>query len=867
MLRKRKQNLIPLLAMTAIASFSACTREAINKPLTDAAITIGPSSKDVVLNLAPPSANEIKKSLQMNGAVSSADYFRTAELLQEIAKEDNNENLSRYAKGMVSSFYENRNNFTQSSFSQSLYITAMVGEAEPLIHEQLAKILIQLGDGKTKITKLLEKSSGSYPWPQQSHTLPELVSTADKYVNWLLTQMPKQGIAPELAKPAIAAIREEYSKLRPRIIRHTQKFHGSQNIKEGVKNLKELMGEFAIESGPEQEKDLAKALDLDKAIEDTKTSGQALNLLIKLWRAVPPEDREATFKPASPEIYEFLNGKSDAALDCLLAPVCINPLLLAAQVVVMGKLEEYGVEKLKLQMSQAILTSIKDSVIETALKELPKIPFMIRDEMDKEIGKFLALIDTVRNDTITFARKNAENWSKTELAQLIPGVEAANVNVSLQNGRYKVAAEKNSTATAPGAIQTGAETLGVSLSITHKFLPTEKQKQRSALVGSLVKLLAMGGFRSPGGASYSSYAMAMDGPRNKFHNLKTVLGDESSFAVPDAFQVKPDLAMDRVRASANSSVAAQAELLRGVSAQIKYLRDWEKNEFDEVLSSVQVEDLAPDVPKGAVNESAFPKRLLFALAVGNAAIQLQNITKNLSPAFLILPEGEFLWGNQYREISEGKVSAVAGMVNIENGKRGTVVRTVDIARYILAMDAFLDATEGVENTNSEPLLEKSGDDSSVIDQLTEARKYLRLFMMGLTNYLVYVAQDKDGGFHGYHILKPGVGTERVPDGRILQDQALAIRALSVSAKRLKMGIYSWAALDGYYFLNRSFWDSKNQFYVSKVGQGGNKIGTPNLLEVANTIRALRELQGFMPLGSRVQWQKIERPWTQALDSL
>lgn len=852
-----------ILLLLALAALPACTRKVENKPLVDAVVTIGPSAKDTVLKLTGPSAGDARKQLMLQGSMSSADYFRAAELLQDIAAADNNANLAKYAKGMVSSFYENPANFTKSSFAQSLYLHAMVGEAEPIVQEQLNTISRQLSDGKIKLTKLLEKSATEYPWPSEANTLPELVSTTDRYVNWLLTQVPKLGLAPELARPAAAAIREEYSSFRPRALKAARKFQESPDIRSAVANLRELLEAFKISSDEKQEKDLAKALELATQIENTKTSGQALNLLIVLWRSVPPENREATFKPVSPEIYEFFNGKSEASLDCLMAAVCPNPVLLVAQAVVMGKLEEYGIEKLKTQIHDAVRDEIKKSAKDAALVALPTLPIIVRDEMNKELGKYLALIDTVKKDTLGFARRNAENWSKTELNQQIPGVEAGAVTVTQANGRYKVESEKP----VAGMVTTGAETLGMSLTIAHKFLPSDRTKLRATMVGAVSKLLAMGGFRNPGGNSYASYAIAMDGPRTKFHNLKTVLGDQSSFAVPDSFSVNAALNMDRAKAAANSSVAAQAELLRGISAQIKFLRDWEPNEFDQHLSNVQVEDLAAEIPKGSINESLFPKRLLFALAVGNSAIQLQNIIKNLSPAFLILPEGEFLWGNQYQEISEGKVSAVAGLVNIENGKRGTIVKTADVARYILALDAFLEATEGVENTKAEPLLEKGEGGSSVIDQLIDARKYLRLFMMGLTNYLVYQAQDKDGGFHSFHILKPGKGVERAPGVRNLQDQALAIRALATSAKRLQMGVYSWSALDAYYFLNRAFFDQKQQFYAAKISQKGERLGAANLLEIAGTIRAIRELQQFMPAGSAAQWRQIERPWTRAMDSL
>lgn len=859
---KNGKALLPIAAMLIL---SACTRSAEQKALEDAPLTVGPAAKDVALTLVPPATGQLRKHLELHGAYSTADYFRAAEVLQEIAREDNNESLSRYAKGMVAAFYEDRGNFTQAPFAKSLYIAAMVGEAEPVVKEQLVVVGKQIQDARSKLTIALERSVTEYPWPKEAAGFDELLVAADKYLNWLLAKIPTLGLEESLIRPTAGAIREEYAKFRPMVEKLANKIHDSTRIPEAVDGLESAFATLDVAPTDAQKNQLRDARQLGAMVDGVEDALDALRLIVKVWRMVPEADRESAFKPTAPELYDFLNGKSEASLDCLTAPVCINPVLEAARVFgILPKLREYGPKKIAGEIEQAVLKFLKRAVVVAALEWLPGAPIAVRDRMNKEIANYQALIATVQKDTLGYARKNAESWAKTELNQQIPGVEAANVNVTAQDGRYKVSAEKP----VAGAVATGAETLGVTLSVTNKFLPSDKQKLRAVLVGSMVKLLAMGGFRMPGGESYASYSIAMDGDRGKFHNLKTVLGDAASFAVPDSFLVKPDLTMERGKTEATSSITAQAELLRGISAQIKMLRDWEPNEFDHALAGVQVEDMAPEIPKGAVNESVFPKRLLFALAIGNSAIQLQNVTKLLSPAFLMLPEGKFLWGHQYREIGEGKISAVAGLVNIDRGNRGTVVKTADIARYILALDAFLDATEGIEATKSEPLLEKGADGTSVLEQIVEARRYLRLFMMGLTNFLVYVAQDKDGGFQSFHVLKEGKGVERAPSARMLLDQALAIRALGVSAKRLNMGLYSWAALDGYYFLNRVFWDQKFQFYAAKVGaKTDTKYGQPGLLEIAATIRAVREIEPYMPAGSQAQWAKIERPWTKALDAL
>src|SRR5690606_22713616 len=215
--------------------------------------------------------------------------------------------------------------------------------------------------------------------------------------------------------------------------------------------------------------------------------------------------------------------------------------------------------------------------------------------------------------------------------------------------------------------------------------------------------------------------------------------------------------------------------------------------------------------------SAFPKEIIFTLAVGGAGAILQNVIQDLSPAFLILPSGELLWGDQYEKIGDGpeNLSTVAGVVDIVDGKRGNTVQTAAVARYILALNEFILATEGIENTKSPLLLEKDEEGRTVLEQLEEARNYLRLFQMGLTNFLVHVAQnEEDGGFYStYTIGEDLKATKRAPQERSLMVQALAIRALMASAEHLGLPLYAWSARDAYHFMNKKMWDKDSQFYA------------------------------------------------------
>jgi hypothetical protein len=674
--------------------------------------------------------------------------------------------------------------------------------------------------------------------------------------------IPRLGLSPELTRPVTAAIRTFYYRYRPGFAEMANSMENAKDFGQAVNAVKKALARFDVKLPPEQAVLLGKADNLAKELATMESSQDALTLLIDVWRLVPADKREQIFKPVVPDLYDFLSDKSESNLDCLSVSICINPVLeVARRIGILPKLSAYGVRKIHDQVEAAA----RDYLIKEARKEanklIPQIPVQARNQIVIEAEKYQGLIAGIQSDFPGFGRSHAAAWGAKEFSQELRGIETADIDVKVGGrGRISVVAKE-----AVGKrVTTGAETLGLSLSLSHEFLPEAGNRLRAALLEPILKMLAISGFPQLSGKQFPAMLLPLDGKPGDQFKVDELLKGTTSFAVPDSFVANPDFFTDRANVRKNSSVAAQAELLRGIARQIRFHRDWEKNVFDEALGSIQVEDLAPEIPKGAVDLSIFPKDLIFALALGDAGGLLQNIVRPASPAFLLLPSGELLWGDHYKEIGEGKVSTIAGLVSIENGARGKTVRTAEIARYILALSEFLEATEGVENTKAGPLLATDSDGVRLVDQLADARRYLRLLQMGLTNFLVAVAQEKSGAVKGVFTLENG---KLVASGTplALDDQLLAIRALLASAKSLDLPIFRWAALDAYYFLNRKFWDKRAGFYSPAVVTAAEKPNKASLNQVTLALLTGNELAPYMNTESRAQWEKISDPWIKALE--
>jgi len=854
-----------LILITAVFSIAGCTRTADRKALTDASVAIKQTVTDPQLNIKPVKPLNVQSSLKLkNAQFSTVEYFRLIDSLQALSSLTMDEQIGGLARALYESFYANENNFTRTTLSQSVVSLAVVGEGEPVIRKETAILEKDLKVTVQKISALLKGSSSSFAWPKKLKNLDESLMVLDHYVNWLSEQIPGLKLSRTMELSSLGGLQGEYGKFRPKLVSMIKGLNSAKTLAQSLTAVRNALKALNVKLKAAQASKIREAEALAVQIASVDQAQDALTLLVMVWRITPPQDR-GSFKAVSPEMYDFFQDKDDSQLDCLAKRGCLNPVLGISKLVIFRKLEEYGLEKLTAQIDKAA----RDTILSTAKQEvtsfLPQIPTVVTEQLIVETNKYLALIKAIQKDVVGFGQTNFTKWADAKFNQPLRGLEVAEVNVSLTGGRdISVGALKP----AGRVLRTGAATIGASLSLAHQFLPeADGGRMRAAVMEPIMKLMAMGGFRAAGDRLYPSFQLALDGDVSELFDIKKLMAVRTSFAIPDQFIANASFMMDRKNVERTVSVGAQAELLKGISRTIRFHRDWERNQYDLSIGAIQISELLTEFPGGeTISNSLFPKDIVFALSLGNAGALLQNMILDLSPAFLLLDKGELLWGNQYNEIKGGKVSTVAGLVSIFNGQKVSRVKTVDIARYVLALDEFMGATEGMEQTASSVLKAPTDEGrSTVITDLVEIRKKLMLLQMGLTNYLVYVAQQKGGGFATSFQLTNALVPEAGPFR--LEEQVLSIRALLASATRLELPLFRIAALDAFYNLNRSFFDPERQFYASEVIEDGKPGKAAAIQEVALTLLAGQELAAHMPAEARSQWERLSAPWFRALQEL
>ena len=219
------------------------------------------------------------------------------------------------------------------------------------------------------------------------------------------------------------------------------------------------------------------------------------------------------------------------------------------------------------------------------------------------------------------------------------------------------------------------------------------------------------------------------------------------------------------------------------------------------------------------------------------------------------------WANERTDDSD-EPATMAGLVDIVNGKRGTVVHLNDAARYLLAVADFLEATEGIEKTQASPLITPSkGSGTRAVDQLIEARSSLSMLIVGIANFISHELASEDGGLRAtFHQDLVKVNAK---EPRRALDQALAIIALTRAGKVLGKTIYDATALDAYSFMNTKLFNAKTGFY--NVSEDTAQMPTPD--EMVTILLAGETLRARMSDTSRTQWDMLAAPWLKALEGL
>lgn len=859
--------------LVALVSLVGCAPEVKQREYPNPKTDFGPIQTDTDLGLdALVQKSKVEDAkLSMRGEFASARMFRVAEWMVELGVATNRKPLVNVGRKLSRAFYATPGAVTRATFESSLYASAAIGETRDDSLQMIAENDKMIANNTKILYNLAIDVGRPFPWPRKGASARELLDAAEAYMNTMLDE-GSEKLDPRFFGALVKAMDTKFYPIIRDARLEVDSIFTEPKPLDIIRRVKDLAHRNDLDFTGETKVLVDKGERVFQLIENMRTRHDGLTVLVELWEMTEPADREKTFKPVSKDLYEYLDGKSASDLRCIKDHGCKKPFTwLAKHLVILPAIEEYGITKMRNDVRVAAREALVETIQEQAAELVPQLPDLAREKIVTEVETLRSQLRTIQKDYPGFVKGLVRDFAKeyihkaeggeTQDEVLIVGSESEKVELDIAPGRINVRAKERSS-----SVVTGAETIGTSLALTAALWQADKegdsQAYRRAVISQVNKLLAIGGFKTEKGAAFKSLALSLDSKAEKKHfYIRDFMSSKHGYAVPDRFRVAADFSSDSSEdPTLDVSVRGQAELLRGLSAMIRYFRDWEKNTYDESIGKIAIGELVRSLPSQSLTQKLFPKDMMFALAVGNAASILQNMQKTMSPVFIVTPDRRPIWANE-RTDNEEDLGSIAGIVDFKQGQRADNVNSGDIARFLIGIADFLDAVEGIERTQAVPLVEKDEEGKRPVDILIESKQELRLLAVGLANMLSHQMQAKDGGIRPSFQRSTVTTNETSP--RTLRDQALAVMALTRVGEVLGKDLYTWAALDAFAFMNKTMWNKESGFYRSTEG----KQDTPSLDETTMALLAGERLRLKMNEKSRAQWDTISDPWLKALEEL
>jgi len=331
--------------------------------------------------------------------------------------------------------------------------------------------------------------------------------------------------------------------------------------------------------------------------------------------------------------------------------------------------------------------------------------------------------------------------------------------------------------------------------------------------------------------------------------------NDDMFAVPDQLAMSSGFVPEEGVFPKKASAIGQAEIVRGVALMLEYFRDWKgPNDFDKGMGEFLFQGV-----------HLFPKTAFVNLTVGLMTTPVRSFKKPNTPLKLFNVNGTEIKDWLAKDVFSKDPVKVAERKNNPDlqlsqavipdfSPEGTAktIRTQDIAAYIIALNEFLDATDGIEGSNATLIKPSGGKPPEVLNAIIDGRKQLKMLMYGMSGFLMSRLQDADGGFwHEYSLETYQVINKDQP--RTLEDQVAVMQAMMKVYHQWGGNLSLEAATEAYFFMNQKLWNQVSGFYAADESQKTLDIKPQTYLD---TLYAIGELAPRLSPQSRDQAQKI-----------
>ena len=840
--------------------------------------------------------------------LSTKDLFYAAENQIQLGEKLVNPRLVSKSKKLLDSFYNSPKATLSYNLKDSPYVGVAGEKTAGLFQEKLNGFSSLIDQQEKRLLEFLK----SHPlvFPATITTSTQAVTQLESLLYEFKTFLEHPDTHCLIRTAGLEDLNEDaFPRLRAaRIL--TNNIETAKDIKTMIGHIKIAMDKFKIKGSPVIQKNITFVEFIERKIDGIDDAEDVLETLVHIWEFLTPAEKKKFVAKESEDLYEFLTDKDKQDLDCYARRNDCSMFNSIRIEFVKGKIESYGIKKIKKKLEIAI----KEAANKVVLKN-------VQDSLQSEILKFqpkiLAAFNKQRKDLSQInpneiLGKIFSNWAAKEIKynekDQLRGFETELSNFVIEKNENGYVASidpiENKTNEVKGA------TIGLSLlnqtlywekfSDQSKMVTDEESTSAEATKSSIVKslfetlnkTLIISGFKNAQGQvqeGFLSPIVRKDLIPQKPVEIQNMLKSPLFFSVPDSVVLENPIKRTRSSKDQNVSVETQAELLRGYTQLFMYLNDFEGNSsislagnskkgnlFDDTLGSHKALDYmsndklqgscgkTPDAPKEKTensNDQLFPKEPFFAMSVANAGIQLKNMLKDLSPAFVLDLDSKLYWVNEYVKDKSIK-TAVAGVVDLNEASRTNTVESLSVSKFLLALIDFYTHSKELKKTKSKMLLAKDPSDNlSAVDELQGSREKIKELIVGLANLLSRQMNSKSGGIEQTFSLQDKK-TITFYKKRLI-DQVYAIKALNAASNLIENDFYRKVAIDIVYFMNRNLYNPEYGFY----SETEEKLTKPNLSLILTTLNTLQDMKPLLPASSRSQMDLLIQTWVSELEKV
>lgn len=798
-----------LLILTLFAM--ACAPEVKKTQIPDNKPLFGPKQTDVTLRFnGDPKLSEKLLSFKEQ-TFATADIFNTSENLWLLSYQLNRPNMGKLALQLQNAISNNKETSLGVGFESSPFAMAVLKEAKPEVIKELDAILKRIDAQLRLIIALLDSRTHSAP---KGSRLPfnEFPRLVKERLLEEVTYLSNHSVEPIIIDSIKSAINNEVVPILQKSEPFIAELLNAQTLEKTLKALEKIFLVYQYHPTQEINQDLEFGYNIAHSIDNMKTEQAALTLIVQFWRLMTPKERLENFKPASSDLYEYLRARTESELNCLASDSCLDLIILVGKKKIFSGLRDYGLIKLQTTFNQGA-RSIVIEKIETKLpSEVAIIPQSMKQQIIPRLQQKTKDVLKIRNEFDGFLRGLLLGWAKqnlyTDQYQNVPLMEKNQIRLGLDDGKPVISSPSSAEP------KFDFQTAGASFALTSLRWNSHSDVQP---------------------LNHSRTINIMRSMIDQINKLLVTYEQQPSDSLP-----KNKKYFDAL---------ATGELLRGLSKISYHLRDFEPTVFDLHLGRVQIGELDIDsLPRELAQRPLFPKETFYALAIGNAALLLKNLSTTPSPVFTVDTEEKIQWLDRAIDNPDSP-NVMAGVVDIINGKRSQLVKSLSLSKFLMGLISFYKATENLDKTQAPRLLEKNGDGKTNLQVIMESRADIRSLILGLSNFLSHQIKTADGAtLHSIHINETVVKNTGI---LFLDDQVQSIEALLDSYELLQTNMYLWSAIDTYYALNRKLWDPAVDFYYAD-----SQRSQVSFAQRIATLHMIARLKNFLTGASKDQAERI-----------